>query len=486
MTEQPPESPADAALVQRRQEMQLELWQARQLAQLEREKADLAALDVNPDGPMTPRQRLAHARMLAQSGIVPAGFRGGAKPGAEPSEHQLNRAAADIVLAGEIGAQLGFPPAIALLHLQVVEGNVQLKPSSARGLLLQAGCTFQDEEAENRYGVPVAHVILFRRPEWTEPARVKFTISRAERAGLVELERDENGEVTRVRARSKDGRPLPWELYTADMLRHRCTSRVIDMYARDLTAGLNLDADVYGDMERGEIVQAREAAVRREWQQDAPAGLHRGTNPTTAASRARDTQAAYDPTDDLDLIEKATGSRAYRKHANSRARRRTKVQMAADRLVEYYGDTSEPAPPAPDVAEPVDAEIVEPEGAIEDPGPPLAGMPSDAYIASYGVTHGPGIDEPPLDQSARAPLADTMAAELAAAWSAVYDLFGVATNSDDGYALSNARKSVYSWIRTELPDATGLDGPDDLRPDHVRKYLRAMEPDLDDVADADD
>lgn len=438
-------TPENEALKQR---YQLELWRERQGMALERERQDMEVLNADPSGPMNTRQRLAYARVLAQSDIVPAGFRAGVRMGNELSEAQLNKAAASIVLATEIGAQLGMGPTLALMHLQVVEGNVQLKPASARGLLLGRGCTIKDYKASNRYGIPTAHRIEFSRPGWTEPALAEFTLEDAARARLVEItKRDNDGEPMEIKARSKDGKALPWELYTADMLRHRCTSRVVNAYAMDLTAGLDTLVEDGGQLP--ERVHLSDVAP----DPDAPTG--KGKVP-----------ADYDYVSDLDLLEEARDSRDWRpvieEIERTKPRRRTKVQMAAARLAAWAQDWPMEASAilAGAVSQPVDAEIVEDDPVATSPPPPA---PTGAGAGFPGANP----DDPTLDDAAREPLAEGVTLELERAWQAAADVVG---------DLESAREAVFAYVRTELPDATGLAGPDDLRADHVRMWLRMVEP----------
>lgn len=439
-------SPENEALKQR---YQLELWRERQGMALERERRDMEVLEADPSGPMTTRQRLAYARILAQSDIVPAGFRAGVKMGNELSETQLNKAAASIVLATEIGAQLGMGPTLALMHLQVVEGNVQLKPASARGLLIGRKCTIKDHRSSNRYGIPTAHMIEFGRPEWGgSTVEVEFTLEDAARARLVEItQRDDDGTVREIKARSKEGKALPWELYTADMLRHRCTSRVVNAYAMDLTAGLDVLTEDGGQL---------------------PERVHPGDvapDPDAPASKGK-VPADYDYVSDLELIEEARDSRDWRpvveEIERTKPRRRSKVQMAAARLAAWAQDWPMEAAtilagvvstPPEDV---VEAEIVE----EPQPGPP----PTGAGKGFPGAAPG----DPRLDDAVREQGASEVARFLADAWQAAADVVG---------DLETAREAVFAYVRTELPDATGLAGPDDLRADHVRMWLRTVEPD---------
>lgn len=320
----------DAELVHERKAAELAVWKSSQEIKLEAFRADQQALDADPNGPRTMRQRLAWAARLAQSGLVPAGFRAGAKKDAILGEAQLQQAAASIVLAQEWGRHLGLDEFAALQHLQVVEGNIGLKPASARGRMLAMGCELDDETVYNSAGFPVAHRITFRRPEWKAAKVVEFRLERALRAGLVDsLERDDAGEIIGVKARSNFGKPLPWENYTEDMLRHRATARVISMYASDLCGGMNLagaDDDLGGD-ERPERAPVRASAERTD-------------APEPAAQRV---VPEYDPAEDVSLLYRKLGNERWWEHAGATVRRRSAVQVAADRVAAWVAAHPEEA-----------------------------------------------------------------------------------------------------------------------------------------------
>lgn len=350
MSEQPAEPEyVDAELVHERKAAELAVWKSSQEIKLEAFRADQQALDADPSGPRTMRQRLAWAARLAQSGLVPAGFRAGAKKDAILGEAQLQQAAASIVLAQEWGRHLGLDEFAALQHLQVVEGNIGLKPASARGRMLAMGCELDDETVYNAAGFPVAHRITFRRPEWKAAKVVEFRLERALRAGLVDsLERDDAGEIVGVKARSSYGKPLPWESYTEDMLRHRATARVISMYASDLCGGMNLagaDDDLGGD-ERPERAPVRASAERT----DAPAPEH-----------AQRVVPEYDPAEDVSLLYRKLDNERWWEHAGAQVRRRTGVQLAADRIAAWVA-----AHPDEAAARGLTESVEEPAAVLED------------------------------------------------------------------------------------------------------------------------
>ena len=324
--EQParPAEPIDPELVRQKQAAQLADWTARRAAELEVYKADQQALDVVE--PQTMRQRIAYARELVESGLVPAGWTG-AKPGAVLTDRQVEKAARGIVLATEWGKHLGFEGLSALQNLQVVEGNVGVKPKAARGMIIGRGHDIADETAYNRNGFPVAHTVTITR-KGREPKSFTFRIEDAAQAGLVTtIVRDADGEITGVVARSEKGNPLNWEKYPGRMLIWRATSAAVDLYASDIIGGMGLAPDLPEAEPASPVhAQARREAVAETVQQ-------------VTGERLDATPEPYDPAADLTLIEEATGQAdppPWWEQADARerlgVRKRSKLQMAGDRV----------------------------------------------------------------------------------------------------------------------------------------------------------
>jgi hypothetical protein len=396
-TEQPREA-IDPELKRREQEVRLTDWAERKKAELEVYRADQQALDVPQ--PQTMRQRLAAAAALARSDLVPAGFRGGARPGEVLNERQERAAAASIVLAQEWGSHLGFHGLAALQHLQVVEGNLGLKPASARGKLFAAGCDLDDKTEYSEAGFPIAHTVTFTRPS-SAPKQVRFTIQQALRAGLIsEITYDTSRPdvIVGVRARSLKGNPLPWESYTEDMLRHRATARVVSLYAMDICGGMDLAPEFEEPTAaRPADLQARHEAVAETTQR--VTGQRMDTEPE-----------GYDPAADLTLIEQYTGRAdppPWWEHADARVRlgvkRRSTVQLAADRISawvqKHLGEAADISPPGLVRADEGDAQVWrwDPghvvDAVIEEDDPPANLLGTDATPVEP-LAEGPAPFEP--------------------------------------------------------------------------------------------
>jgi len=117
------------------------------------------------------------------------------------------------------GRELRVPPMQALRDIDIVEGTPAPSAKLVRELILRAGhsirrvTTVADEEKAT---------YKYRRKEWPEGEweTATYTIAMAVKAGLVQIK---DGKPF---ARSQKGNPLPWEQYTAAMLRHRCLTLI--------------------------------------------------------------------------------------------------------------------------------------------------------------------------------------------------------------------------------------------------------------------
>lgn len=365
MTEQNEgESPVSAELVLARQKSQLEIWQQRAELDIERERMMLQ--QAAESGLLADQ---AHARALAASELVPGGFRIPKNTTEGRYAAELNKAAANILLAREMGRRMGYDGFEALQHLEVIEGRVALRNQSARAKLLAAGCRFVDEFQTNGHGITVACTVILTRPDAPDqPEAVRFTLLDAARMRLCRplrtpLEPEEDQEdatdLDEIRAvkSSKDN----WRLHWPDMLNWRAFSRVVKRYASDLVNATELAAEL-----------EQPAA-------GAPEPSPRAARQLTVAPAASDQVAA-----DLELA-----GPEWWQHAGATVRRRSKAQMAADRLMDAYQRDPEnftgPTPPAdqePQWAE-VDPETGVVAAEIVDDEPDRTGDSPYAELPDY-------------------------------------------------------------------------------------------------------
>lgn len=393
----PQAPPIDPELVRARQQTQLEVWQENQHASVEIRRAQAEA-ELHAAVESGLYQRLAWARAVAQSDLVPAGFRAKRKPTGEFYDGEVEKAAASIVLAQEWGDAIGLGGMKALMHLQVIEGNIGVKPASARGLMESKGVIIEDEWTYSDYGEPVGCVTTALRPGREKPNTAEYTIGDAERDRLCTTERDDTGQVKAVRARggaNKD-KVLPWEKRTKDMLMWRATSRLVRAHYQDMVGGMEFTSDMEPETEE---------APPPPPLSDAAAGMLQ----RVASQRAdRESGDGYDPTADLALF---TADDPWWNHAGAQVTRRSKKQMAADRLAtaERAGDDRIPQPPTGEPEMEIDPEtglpatMVQPVDFDDSPETTTPGNPNpiEARLAEEPIETSPPEPEAltlPVDQ----------------------------------------------------------------------------------------
>lgn len=301
--QQPTQPPPDAELVRQRQEYQLEVW-----------RRDSDAWDTTE--PTTLRQQLLYAKQLADADLLPPSYQ--QKP-------------ANVLLAFQTAAELGLPRMAALRLLNVVEGQPRLGGEGVRAAILARGhkC-WTDDPVYNAHGIPVSVTAHGERKDSGQEFHATFTLDQAARARLCTVTRDEAGQVTEVRARSRHDNPLPWEQYTEDMLDHRAMTRLARRGFPDVTGGLAREDDT-GDAATGRQTESQPApsapAAAAAASPDAGAAAG-STDDAGPELRRTDLPDPYNPADDLHVA-----GAAWWLHAGSDVRRRSAQQLAADRLL---------------------------------------------------------------------------------------------------------------------------------------------------------
>jgi hypothetical protein len=125
------------------------------------------------------------------------------------------------------GAELGIGPMQAMQQVNFIEGKPSMAPELMRALIRQAGHKL------NITSTRTECVIVGERGDTGEVGETDFTIDDAVDAGLCRIV---DG---KVNARSQQGKKLPWETYTKDMLLARATSRIARMMFSDVIAGMS-------------------------------------------------------------------------------------------------------------------------------------------------------------------------------------------------------------------------------------------------------
>lgn len=160
-----------------------------------------------------------------------------------------------IMAAMLTGRELGIMPMRALRQVNIIEGQPSPSPELMMALALKAGHEVDVVETSR-----TRCIVEVRRKDWPEDRRrrLEWDIDDAVAAGLCTVTED-----GKVRARSKQGNPLPWESYTRAMLRSRAVSEACRTWLPDVVDGASyvpeeLGAPVTAEGHAQELVDAAE------------------------------------------------------------------------------------------------------------------------------------------------------------------------------------------------------------------------------------
>lgn len=285
---------------------------------------------------MTLEERLRYAQTLAESGLLPGAFR---------------RQPANVVYAMEYADALGLPVIAAITGIHVIDGKPTASAALIGALVRRAGHRLRITGDDDR-----AVVEITRRDDPDYVFRSVWTVERAARAGLCQI-RD-----GRPYARDSRGRPLPWELYPAAMLKARALTECARDACEEVLYGLH-----YTPEELGAVVDAdgQPVTVPAERTDQGTAAV-----PSQAGEPDWDGELAARAGDRDALAELWTLARAARPHDLELLDRIAAAGKAAAQPAPHDGeqephdgdhvDGVQELPAAP--VDLVDAELVEPDG----------------------------------------------------------------------------------------------------------------------------
>jgi hypothetical protein len=184
-------------------------------------------------------EKIQYAQALAVSGMLPSQYR---------------KQPANLLYALEYAESLGLHPMAAITGIHVIEGTPSASAGLISALVRRAGHKLRVQGDDRR---AVAQIVRSDDPEFTFEA--VWTLERAEQSGLVKIK---DG---RPFARSKKGEPLPWERFTAAMLKARAITEAARAACEEALSGLHytpeeIGANVGAD---GEPVDAEVTQLRR-------------------------------------------------------------------------------------------------------------------------------------------------------------------------------------------------------------------------------
>jgi hypothetical protein len=286
---------------------------------------------VKHQAPASLPEKMQYAQAFAASGLLPAQYR---------------RQPANLLYALEYAESLGLHPMAAITGIHVIEGKPSASSALISALVRRAGHKLRVHGDDAK---AVAQIVRADDPEFTFEAT--WTLERAAQAGLVQV-RD-----GRPWARSKKGEPLPWERFTAAMLKARAITEVARAACEEALSGLHYTPEELGAQvgENGEVAEAEVTQLRRvepgtpdHWSTPAPAA-----QPEAPAAPARDFVTEAREADDAEAVR--------------RIWQEAKAAGLDDQQLGWIASVGKslaagPPPPKPDAAdEVVDGEVVEPD-----------------------------------------------------------------------------------------------------------------------------
>jgi hypothetical protein len=148
----------------------------------------------------------------------------------------------DVLMILLTSYDLGITMTQGLSKVHVIEGQPAASPELILGLIRREGhqawpggednCGTEQTDEDIRTLAGVVHAIRKDDPA-QRVITVRFTIGQAEQAGLVQIDNN------KLRARSRDGKALPWENYPEDLLWARAVSRLGRRNFSDVLLGLS-------------------------------------------------------------------------------------------------------------------------------------------------------------------------------------------------------------------------------------------------------
>lgn len=157
------------------------------------------------------RARYKLAEQISKTEFVPGSLRG--KPAA-------------ILACFMAGRELDLGPMASLQHVAIIDGRPNLSAELQVALARKAGHQIEGQST------PKEATITGTRKDTGEVVTVTWTLETALDAGLID--KIEDGKPVK---RSKQGRPLPWELYPQSMLWARAATQLCGMLFSDALIG---------------------------------------------------------------------------------------------------------------------------------------------------------------------------------------------------------------------------------------------------------
>lgn len=213
-------------------------------------------------------EKRAYVQTLASAGeLLPKGLWANVK-NPETGLMENRPSPGKVMLIVETGVMLGLHPMAALQGIEVIEGKPTLKPALMSALIREAGHILRIEQTGTVAGGDLMVTTTgIRSDDPDHPYVYSWTPFDAIPAGLIDSYTPNSSGIWQVRARSKDGKVLPWEAYTARMCRWRSLSDVGTAGFEDVLMGMHYTPDELGAIVNadGEVVHVIDADPSEDW-----------------------------------------------------------------------------------------------------------------------------------------------------------------------------------------------------------------------------
>lgn len=225
-----------------------------------------AEVQVKKFSPATLDARIAFAKYLATADMLPKQYRD--KPG-------------NVLLAMEFGDSLGIPTVQAISTINVIDGKPSASAALISALVRRAGHRLR-VSGDNTQAT--ATIVRSDDPDFIYES--VWTLDRAVTSGLVTL-RD-----GKPFARSSFGKPLPWETYTAALLKARAITEVARDACQEALMGVQYTPEELGAVVDGDGNPVAATAVREDKPQ----------TPPPPVDDVVDAEIVHDSTDEIPLV----------------------------------------------------------------------------------------------------------------------------------------------------------------------------------------
>lgn len=312
------------------------------------------------------------AKFIAKSELAPKHLRG------KPDDVQM------ILLYAN---DLGISATLAMQKMAVIEGQPAMTAELMVALVLREGHRIWPDPDNDRVKARAYGQRREHDGGWGPVMEASFTLDDAVMAGLCTIKDNQ------AWARSSNGKKLPWELYTPDLMWARAVSRLVRKCFADAGTGVTYVPEEIGYIEEGSDTMAERAAANEQ---------------ATLTAKQERTDVARRISELPEAERKAIGEEWTRRNLPRGSTGRADIDAlspAALRTVLNLVDEAEKAVAAREAAEGAEiqeAEVVEdgatkeptgqpnPAGGGDEPVPPTL----DEAVATGAVTKGPAPADP--------------------------------------------------------------------------------------------